>query len=467
MYGGGLTWEDSYDRRTSLNFSMVNQFHPAHELKFGLETNFEVLKEHRLHWHNEDSTQAFYRDYKVNPIEIGTYLQDKIEFRGMIANVGLRLDYLYINSFRPNPHDALSYASDRDIYNAVIAGNYPMIKPKPKYYFSPRIGVSHPLSHNSKIYFNYGHFVQTPRTHHSYVVNIDGSRPGLVQMGDPSLKLEKEIAYELGCDISWQDLVNFHVGAFYKEYFDKASVMTYAHSDQSLIMDYYGNLSYADTRGIEIEIRKPIGRFFTGWLNYTFVEKNESDLSIPGLSENPIILDDPNIGIDGVLWGVPISKHPILEPYGRSVLTFKAPTNWGPKIKNYSILGNTNLSLQVFYQGGAHVRHPRQSFRDQHPDVWFKELDRCWANLRISRLFEFKTMHWEFYVDASNILHTKYRYPPSGRSGDDYYDDLWASGRLNQVGTDKLTDQQILRTENDDVWWARVRTYVLGFRIFM
>ena len=243
--------------------------------------------------------------------------------------------------------------------------------------------------------------------------------------------------------------------------------MTYAHSDQSLIMDYYGNLSYADTRGIEIEIRKPIGRFFTGWLNYTFVEKNESDLSIHGLSENPIILDDPNIGIDGVLWGVPISKHPILEPYGRSVLTFKAPTNWGPKIKNYSILGNTNLSLQIFYQGGAHVRHPRLSFRDQHPDVWFKELDRCWANLRISRLFEFKTMHWEFYVDASNILHTKYRYPPSGRSGDDYYDDLWASGRLNQVGTDKLTDQQILRTENDDVWWARVRTYVLGFRIFM
>ena len=158
---------------------------------------------------------------------------------------------------------------------------------------------------------------------------------------------------------------------------------------------------------------------------------------------------------------------PILEPYGRGVITFMAPPEWGPKIKDFSILGNTNLSLQVFYQGGKHKRHPRQSFRDQHPDVWFKELDRYWANMRLSRMVKFKSLSWEFYMDASNIFHSKFRNPPGGRSGVDYYDDLWESGKQDQVGTDKLNDPEILNTENDDVWWGKVKTFVFGLRIFM
>ena len=70
-------------------------------------------------------------------------------------------------------------------------------------------------------------------------------------------------------------------------------------------------------------------------------------------------------------------------------------------------------------------------------------------------------------MDASNIFHSKFRYPPGGRSGEDYYDDLWESGKQDQVGTEKLTDPKILNTENDDVWWGKVKTFVFGLRIFM
>lgn len=74
-------------------------------------------------------------------------------------------------------------------------------------------------------------------------------------------------------------------------------------------------------------------------------------------------------------------------------------------------------------------------------------------------------MNMELYMDVSIVFHTKFRYPPGGRSGEDYYDDLWRSGRLNEVGTDKLTNLRILRTENDDVYWAKVKTYIFGLRI--
>ena len=183
------------------------------------------------------------------------------------------------------------------------------------------------------------------------------------------------------------------------------------------------------------------------------------------MSDIPIVTDDPNIGRNGVLWGVPRSDIIQLNPNARGVITFTAPPDWGPKFKDYSLLGDTNLSFLVYYQGGPQRRHPRSSFRDAHPDVWFKELDRYWANMRLSRLFRVKRLNLEFYLDVSSILHTKFRNPPGGRSGEDYYDDLWESGRLNQVGTDKLSNPEILRTESDDVYWAKHKTYILGLRI--
>ena len=65
MYGGALTWDNSYNRRTTLSTNMINQFHPAHELKAGFELALDRIVEDRLHWHHEDSTQAYMHDYDV------------------------------------------------------------------------------------------------------------------------------------------------------------------------------------------------------------------------------------------------------------------------------------------------------------------------------------------------------------------------------------------------------------------
>lgn len=243
--------------------------------------------------------------------------------------------------------------------------------------------------------------------------------------------------------------------------------MVYAHSDQSLVLEWPSHNEDAEIRGVELEIRKSVGRFITGWLNYNYIKKSVSDLEIPNLSDIPIITDDPNIGRNGVLWGVPRSIIPKLEPYARGVITFSAPPDWGPRLGGYPVLQNTNLSLQVYYQGGAYKEHPRDSFRDAHPDVRFEELDKYWANMRLSRLMRFKGIDFQLYMDASSILHTTFRNPPGGRSGEDYYDDLWASGRLDQVGTDELTNPIILRTESDDVYWEKVKTFIFGLRINM
>jgi len=443
---------------------MTNQFHPAHELKAGFEFNYNDMKEDRLHWHDEDSTQAYTHNYHVKPIEFAAFIQDKIEFKGMVANIGVRLDYFNTNGAFPEPDSSLNYINET-IYEAYLDDTYPTIRAKPKLYVSPRIGISHPLSSRSKIYFNYGHFVQMPKTEVLYHVLVDHSMRRIIFMGNPDITFPKTIAYELGCDIGVSDFFQLHIGAFYKDYSDYESGMVYAHSDQSLVMEWYDQNNYKEIRGIEIELRKTVGRFISGWFNYNYIKKSEADLEIPNLSDIPIITDDPNIGRNGVLWGVPRSIVSQLQPNARGVITFSAPSNWGPKLKNYSLLGNTNLSFQMYYQGGAEHEHPRSSFRDAHPDVRFKYLDRYWANMRLSRLFRVNSFNIELYMDASNIFHTKYRNPPGGRSREDYYDDLYESGRLDEVGTDKLSNPDILRTESDNVYWAKLKTFIFGLRI--
>jgi hypothetical protein len=464
MYGGALTWDNSSNRRTTLSAFMTNQFHPAHELKAGFEFNYNIMKEDRLHWHDEDSTQAYTQNYNAKPFEIAAFIQDKIEFKGMVANVGVRLDYFNTNGAFPQPDSSLNYVNTT-IYEAYLDGTYPTVRAKPKLYVSPRIGISHPLSSRSKIYFNYGHFVQMPKTEALYHVLVDHSMPRITFMGNPEMTFPKTIAYELGCDIGISDFFQLHIGGYYKDYSDYESGMVYAHSDQSLVMEWYDQNNYKEIRGIEIELRKPVGQFITGWFNYNYVKKSEADLEIPNLSDIPIITDDPNIGRNGVLWGVPRSIVSQLTPNARGVITFKAPSGWGPKVNNYSILGNTNLSLQVFYQGGEEHEHPRGSFRDAHPDVRFRYLDKYSANMRLSRLFRLNSMNIEFYMDASNIFHTKFRNLPGGRSREDYYDDLYESGRLDEVGTDKLSDSDILRTESDNVYWGKLKTFIFGLRV--
>ena len=201
-----------------------------------------------------------------------------------------------------------------------------------------------------------------PKSEVLYHVLVDHSMPRIIFMGNPDITFPKMIAYELGCDIGISDFFQLHIGAYYKDYSDYESGMVYAHSDQSLVLEWYDQNNYKEIRGIEIELRKSVGRFITGWLNYNYIKKSEADLEIPNLSDIPIITDDPSIGRDGELWGVPRSIISKIQPNARGVITFSAPSDWRPKLKGYSLLGNTNLSFQVFYQGGHYREHPRGSF---------------------------------------------------------------------------------------------------------
>jgi len=176
MYGGASSEDYSYSDRYNARISMVDQFHPSHELKTGFEFKFSHLVEDRLHLHDDDPAKKFLWEYDVSPIELSAYIQDKVEFWGMIANVGVRWDYYSANKKLPDVYRTLEFPTNKAIFDSMRAGTVPLRKPSAKQYVSPRVGISFPITTNSKVYFNYGHFVQMPATEGLYSTTADFGR---------------------------------------------------------------------------------------------------------------------------------------------------------------------------------------------------------------------------------------------------------------------------------------------------
>ncbi|MCB9206357.1 MAG: TonB-dependent receptor [Ignavibacteriales bacterium] len=463
MYGRANTDDFSSSDRINLKLSMVNQFHPAHELKTGIEFKFNNLIEDRVHIHDDDPSQLFEWKYDVSPIEFSAYVQDKIEFSGMIANVGVRFDYYDANGELPDVTRTLDYATNLDVLNAFLDGTFPTSKPSAKIYVSPRIGISFPITTNSKVYFNYGHFAQIPRTEAMYSTTAHHNFR-LQWLGNSNMDFQKSINFELGYDQNVYDWFQLHVGAFYKDYSDVESGIVYAHSDQSIVLESAVQREYREVRGVDIEIRKSIGRFVTGFFNFNITQKSVSDLEVPDISQIPVITDNPAIGIDGELRGVPRSLVEEITPYGRGVIILSAPDDWGPRISDYPILEKTKASISLFYQGPQLVEHPDGDFRVQHPDVKFYTIPYFSSNLRISRGFDLENiLNLELYLDISNLVVSKYRTAiPNSK---DYYDDLYANGKTDKVGSEDVSDKNILRTESPVLYQGQHRTYILGLRV--
>jgi outer membrane receptor protein involved in Fe transport len=93
------------------------------------------------------------------PLRAAFYLQDKLEALGFITNVGLRFDYSNANTswvvVDPFNEGFLSSKYDPE-------AQYPSKDVKGELVISPRLGISHPITKNSKLFFNYGHFKQMP-----------------------------------------------------------------------------------------------------------------------------------------------------------------------------------------------------------------------------------------------------------------------------------------------------------------
>ncbi|MBX7042254.1 MAG: TonB-dependent receptor [Ignavibacteria bacterium] len=193
------------------------------------------------------------RDGAKHPIIAALYVQDKVEFKDFTLNVGLRWDYLDANSWRVRDLSAITSFGNPNVLDDADFTD----ESEPTSAFSPRIGLSFPVTNNTVFHAQYGKFIQLPSLEYlyngyenlSYWVNSAGFSGSF---GNPNLNPEKTTSYEIG--VKQQVGTNFSLDltAYYKETEDLIGIKKYPQLPNQI--QVYENQDYGTLRGVDLSI---------------------------------------------------------------------------------------------------------------------------------------------------------------------------------------------------------------------
>ncbi|MGH7494435.1 MAG: TonB-dependent receptor [bacterium] len=333
---------------------------------------------------------------KWNPLLASAYLQDKIEFKSLIANVGLRLDY---SNTKAEWVRAAKY--DKDFYSAAYDENatYNMQTAESRLTLSPRIGISHPITTKSKLFFNYGHFKQLPNYEQLFEISRGASNE-LKTYGDPDLNFAQTISYELGYDHELFGNYLIQLAGFYHDITGQVAYTQQHNRDGSVNVEIASNDSYEDIRGLEVTLRKAYGKWWTGFLSYTYQVNTLGRFGRDQEFENPIEQRnfDNNIGNFA-------QERPLPQPRANLVLLFHTPHDFGPKVLDGKFFGNWSATfLGTWRAGGFETWNPnRVAFVSANQQrTSFHNLD-----LRLTKKFDFGPLSATLLADVSNVFNTR------------------------------------------------------------
>jgi hypothetical protein len=259
----GIFYENLWTRKQTVKGDFTSQVTDNHQLRAGVQAVFHSFDMDRRAGYI-GGVFASYKSYvdeawKVSPKEYSAYVQDKMEYAGLIINLGFRLDGLALNAA-----DFANYFSPFTDTRDVNGGQVRLPKRGEtvpiKWFFSPRLGVSHPISDKAAMYFSFSRQQQSQPFSQLFTNYND--------FGNPSLPVETQVNqdpirstnYDLGVQWAFHQDYSLDVNAYYKDvqnYGRTSFVVTPKAPWRSynIVTDF----GYADARGVEVTLRKNIG----------------------------------------------------------------------------------------------------------------------------------------------------------------------------------------------------------------
>lgn len=389
-----------------------------------------------------------------------------MEFESMILNVGLRYDYFDPNRMWFEKTNYFNLAID-PLYDVTLDPDLDQVDAngRVKYSFdnvlnkkripardyhmiSPRLGVSFPITEQSLLHFNYGHYYQMPPLDQMFEflyfrpVNLvekiinerilatqEGRAPKHIASndGDPErvvastvepLKPQKTIMFEAGIKHNFGDIAVLDITAFYKDVFDQTDERVglfdrsvkgwdpYRNSvspNQSYAAFFPGD--YGDSRGFEISLRTLFSRYINLDLNYSFSK------STSGRASPKRVTFDIN-GNATYEWDTEVNKRiPTERSFSRphilrANLFLSYPESEDESLLNL-ILSRSSISILYRFVSGQTFTYLQPN---DPPDTYnnYRYPGSHNVDLRVDKLFKIIGQH-EFmvYMQITNLLNTK------------------------------------------------------------
>ena len=402
FFGGhtATTRDSSETTSTTFKFDLTSQINFENLVKTGVELVFEDLNMSYGLVKDEFPDATVYSRSRDKPIRGAAYVQDKYEVQEFVLNIGLRADY---NNPRKEWPDLLLFSDEWNEYASPgysADSLYSTKKSKSTLSISPRLAISHPITEYSKLFFNYGHFQQSP-TNEERFKEGRGALGELEDFGNPELLLEKTISYELGFDYSLFNEYLIQISAFYHDIFDQQDYTDYYSRVYSIRQA--NNNSYEDIRGLEFSARKTTGRWLTGFFNYTYQVSSSGRFGKAEIHENPTRQREYDEQTE-LLY----QSKPIPQPYGRASLTFHTPKEFGPKLAGIHPAGDWAMNFLGYWKAGAQLT-VCSVYTGAPPgaSTYLKYRDYFNLVLRIKKNTNIQDRNFSFFVEVNNLLNTK------------------------------------------------------------
>jgi hypothetical protein len=342
-----------------------------------------------------------------------------MRYRGLIANIGLRLEYWapgeYVDNLIEDPNAPILDTIREDYLDETVG----LFGRRFKFRLLPKIRVSFPIKDNQVLFFNYGHSTQLPHPTFIYT-GLDPffqDRSFFSDLGNPNLDPEVDIQYELGLrnQITANDALS--ITAFWRDKFDFITVENIRIPDatgREVSRAFRVNGDFARIRGVELSYLKRIRAWFQGQLmgsisKATGLSSTNNDALVQFLDngnidntfETPLAWDRPidikaNITLsrgDGEpLWGIP----------GFKKFKFYVSTNYrsGRRFTPVVFVGNAqnpftgDLDWRPIYET---VSDPAARNSEIGSDWW-------WTDLAFQRNFDVFANTLIFKLEVTNFF---------------------------------------------------------------
>jgi hypothetical protein len=336
------------------------------------------------------------------PKKLAIYAQDKLEFEGMVANLGLRLDY--------SDPGGDWYIFDQ--YNSALSGQYasqinsilPKEKTKTQLNLSPRLGIAFPITVNSKLYFNYGHFRSIPLPDDLFLLRQSQAFKNITRIANPNNPLPLTVAYELGYEQNLFDQFLLSVKGYYKDVSDQTHLVSYISRNGSVNYSTPEPISYADIRGFELEIRKNRGQWITGFVNYTYMVSSSGYFGFLDSYQNKLDQNQYEVQYKSDIE----QDRPVPQPYGRANIDIFTPSDWGPDLGGAKIFEQIRLSILGSWSAGRYITWTGGGPTSPGYLNNFQWNDFFNVDLRISKTINLGPIDLELFADIYNVFNIKY-----------------------------------------------------------
>ncbi len=327
---------------------------------------------------------------EVYPYRAAAYLQDKLEFKEFTANLGLRLDYSNSNVdwWNMGVFDPF-FAQTND-----NTSGFPSEKSRSEWFLSPRLGISHPISENAKLFFNYGHFLQLPQYESMFRIQRNDTRR-ITSFGNPDIPLAKTTSYELGVDYSIADQVLLNMAGFYNDITDIQDFTNYKGNNISYTEATSND--YQDIRGFEVTLRKSTG-WWSGFINYTYQVITSGHFGSAVQNQDVTLqkqYDDATINL--------YQDRPIPQPFARANVALNSPNDFGPALFGHHVFGGFSLNAVLDWQAGAWTTYSPNNIYTAYN---VQTVDFFNTYLRLDKIVDIGKFRVQVFVDIDNVLNT-------------------------------------------------------------